>query len=57
MRRGLVEPRLMTELLYAVKPSDPATYLTVSGLLVPVALFAGYVPVADLQNLGLKGKI
>jgi predicted permease len=41
---SLVLTRLMTELLYAVKPSDPATYVTVCGLLVLVALFAGYVP-------------
>jgi predicted permease len=36
--------RLMASLLYQVKPTDPATYLAVSVVLVTVALAASYIP-------------
>jgi predicted permease len=36
--------RLMTSLLYEVKPADPATYVAVSVVLVAVALAASYLP-------------
>jgi putative ABC transport system permease protein len=36
--------RLMASLLFEVKPTDPATFLTVAGLLCLVALLACYIP-------------
>jgi putative ABC transport system permease protein len=36
--------RLMTSLLFGVKPTDPATFAAVSGVLVLVALLACYIP-------------
>jgi putative ABC transport system permease protein len=36
--------RLMQKLLFAVKPSDPLTFLTVSALLAAVAAIAASVP-------------
>jgi putative ABC transport system permease protein len=35
---------LLTSLLYEVRPIDPATFATVSGVLVGVALLASYLP-------------
>ncbi|MBO0800405.1 MAG: FtsX-like permease family protein, partial [Blastocatellia bacterium] len=36
--------RLLSGLLYGVKPDDPLTLVTVSALLMAVALFASYIP-------------
>jgi ABC-type antimicrobial peptide transport system permease subunit len=36
--------RLLTSMLFEVKPNDPLTYLAVAGLLGAVALLASYVP-------------
>lgn len=36
--------RLMTSLLFEVRPLDPATYLTVSAVLAATALLASYIP-------------
>jgi putative ABC transport system permease protein len=36
--------RLLTSLLYEVKPTDPVTFVSVSLLLIGVALLASYVP-------------
>jgi putative ABC transport system permease protein len=36
--------RLMASLLYAVRPTDVATYISVSAILIAVALFASYIP-------------
>jgi putative ABC transport system permease protein len=36
--------RLMTTMLYAVEPTDPATFVSIGILLIGVALFACYVP-------------
>jgi len=36
--------RLMTTLLYGVRPGDPATFAGVTALLVTIALLASYVP-------------
>jgi ABC-type antimicrobial peptide transport system permease subunit len=36
--------RLITGLLYQVKPADPVSFLTVTLLLLLVALLAGYLP-------------
>lgn len=36
--------RLMTDLLFEVKPFDPMTFLAVSGALAAVAMLASFVP-------------
>ncbi len=36
--------RLMSSLLYGVRPTDPATYAAVAALLLAIALAACYVP-------------
>ena len=41
---GLLLSRTMTKMLFAVEPTDPATYLVVSGVLAAVALLASYLP-------------
>jgi len=41
---ALATTRLMTNFLYGVHPTDPATFATVSLLLVVVALLACYIP-------------
>jgi len=41
---ALVLTRLMTSLLFAVRPTDAITYVGVSALLAAVALFASYIP-------------
>jgi predicted permease len=42
---ALALTRLLSSLLYQVKPRDPATYLTVCAALTVVALLASYIPV------------
>ena len=41
---ALVLTRLMEGLLFQVKPSDPMTFVVVSGVLAAVALLASYIP-------------
>jgi ABC-type antimicrobial peptide transport system permease subunit len=41
---ALVLTRLMTALLFGVSPADPATYATVAGGLLAVAVLASYLP-------------
>jgi predicted permease len=41
---ALALTRLMKSLLFGVSASDPATFVTASGVLVAVALLAGYLP-------------
>ncbi|HEY9141714.1 MAG TPA: ABC transporter permease [Bryobacteraceae bacterium] len=41
---SLALTRLFGNLLYAVKPADPATYIVVSALLMAVAVLAAYLP-------------
>ena len=41
---ALTLTRLMSSLLYGVRPTDPATILAVSLVLVGVALSASYIP-------------
>jgi len=41
---ALALTRLMTNLLYGVRPSDPLTFIVVSLLLALVALLACYIP-------------
>jgi putative ABC transport system permease protein len=36
--------RLISNLLYAVSPSDPVTFAAVGGVMIVVALLACYVP-------------
>jgi putative ABC transport system permease protein len=41
---ALALTRLMTDLLFQVKPFDPLTFLTVSTLLAAIAVLASFVP-------------
>ncbi len=41
---ALILTRLMTSLLFAIKPTDAITYLGVSALLAAVAILASYIP-------------
>ncbi|HEY6926834.1 MAG TPA: ABC transporter permease, partial [Steroidobacteraceae bacterium] len=41
---ALILARLISSLLYGVRPSDPSTFLAVFAVLVGVALFASYIP-------------
>ena len=41
---SLAGTRLMTSMLFEVKPTDPATYAIVALLLGAVVLFASYLP-------------
>jgi len=41
---ALILARLLSSLLYGVKPSDPPTFLAAFAALVSVALFASYIP-------------
>jgi putative ABC transport system permease protein len=41
---ALALTRLMAKMLYGVSPSDPATFLTIAGLLLLIAMAACYVP-------------
>jgi len=41
---ALAVSRLMTGVLYGVEPADPVTFVSVTAVLVTVALFACYVP-------------
>jgi len=39
-----VTTRLMASLLFGVKPTDPATFALIAGLLMAIALAGSYVP-------------
>jgi ABC-type antimicrobial peptide transport system permease subunit len=41
---ALALTRVMTKLLFAVTPTDPATFIVVTGTLAMVALAACYIP-------------
>jgi putative ABC transport system permease protein len=41
---ALTLTRFLSNLLYGVKPSDPLTFITVSILLLGVAVFASFIP-------------
>ena len=41
---GLLAPCTIESLLYAVKPTDPATMVAGTGLLLPIAVLASYPP-------------
>jgi len=41
---ALALSRLLTSLVYGVKPTDPLTFLVVSLILTAVALLAAYIP-------------
>ena len=41
---GLLAPCTIESLLYAVKPTDPATMVAGTGLLLPIAVLASYQP-------------
>ena len=48
---AFVLTRLMQSLLFGVRPTDPLTYLLVSGLVVATALAACYVPARRAARL------
>jgi ABC-type antimicrobial peptide transport system permease subunit len=41
---AVIVARLMASVLYGTRPTDPLTYLTVTGVLAVMALLAGCVP-------------
>ena len=41
---ALALTRLLSSLLFVVRPTDPASFLAVSGLLLGVGLLASYLP-------------
>jgi putative ABC transport system permease protein len=41
---ALVSTRVLSTMLYEVKPGDPATYVTIAAVLAAVALVASYIP-------------
>jgi putative ABC transport system permease protein len=41
---GFAATRLLTDLLFEVKPTDPMTFIALSTLLSVVALLASYIP-------------
>jgi len=41
---AVVTTRLMASLLFGVKPTDPATFALIAGLLMAIALAGSYVP-------------
>jgi putative ABC transport system permease protein len=43
--------RLMSTMLFGVRPTDVATYVTVAGLLAMVSLVAGYLPARRAANV------
>jgi len=49
---ALALSRVMGSLLYEVKPSDPFTYLGISGLLLAVALLACWLPARRATRVG-----
>jgi ABC-type antimicrobial peptide transport system permease subunit len=48
---ALVATRLMTSLLFGTSASDPATFATVAGLLIAVALSACCVPASRAMKV------
>jgi putative ABC transport system permease protein len=43
--------RLLTSMLFGVKPSDPATYVAVIGIVLAAALLASYIPARRAMRL------
>jgi ABC-type antimicrobial peptide transport system permease subunit len=41
---ALAVTRVLAKFLFDIKPTDPATFVTVAAVLVAVALFAGWLP-------------
>jgi putative ABC transport system permease protein len=48
---ALAATRLLTSLLFGTSPSDPATFASVAGLLIAVALLACYVPARNAMKV------
>ena len=48
---ALAATRLLTSLLFGTSPSDPATFTSVAGLLIAVALAACYVPARSAMKV------
>ena len=51
LARAFLLTRLMTSLLFDVRPSDPRAYVIVTGLLLLVATLAGFLPVRRAANV------
>ena len=49
---ALILARLMSSLLYGVKPGDPLTFLAAFAALVSVALLACYIPARRATTVG-----
>jgi len=49
--------RLMSNLLYGVRPGDPATFATVTALLAAVALLASYIPAWRASRIDPMGAL
>jgi ABC-type antimicrobial peptide transport system permease subunit len=51
MAAALAATRLLTSLLFGTSASDPATFVSVAGLLLMVALSACYVPARSAMKV------
>ena len=49
---ALALTRMLNAFLYGIKPTDPLTFLAVAGLLVGIALLAGYLPARRATRIG-----
>ena len=49
---SLAATRVLTKSLFEVKPTDPATFAVVTGMIALVALLAGFLPSARDQRSG-----
>jgi putative ABC transport system permease protein len=48
---ALLATRMLSGLLFGVSPSDPATYVAISVILVGIAILASYIPARRATNV------